>query len=207
MNMLRNILLLMFMTTMFATTQANAVAHNPEFQRVVTAYEDAQKNPKQIDSAYTFASQYVSTHPKDGIAITYKGSLAAMRARESILPWRKISYLNEGTRLMDDGVEIVTADKTLVNTAAEIEVRMVRGITSARIPAVFGRGKVAKADFKRIIDHPKFPSMSATHQATALAWMAVLSARNSDQGDANQWLNKAREVDSSVANRVWESQK
>lgn len=188
-------------------TFAGIAIANDDLERLIEAYRSAQQDPDQIDAAYELASKYVNAHPKDGRAMTYKGSLAAMRARESLLPWRKIRYLNQGTALMDDGVNLVLEDKNLKDSRVEIEVRLVRGVTSGRIPSLFNRGAVARADFKRIVEHPEFGQIAPHHQATAYAWLAVMMKRDSRPEDAQTWLEKGRAVDASMANMVWEKHK
>ncbi|MDH4275808.1 MAG: hypothetical protein OEW08_12295, partial [Gammaproteobacteria bacterium] len=83
------------------------------------------------------------------------------------------------------------------------EVRMVRGTTSARIPKVFGRGSTARADFKAIINHPLFSSISPANQASAYAWLAVLTARENDTSNSQAYLQKARLANADTANTIW----
>jgi hypothetical protein len=180
---------------------------NLNWEQVTTAYTAArnQGDSASIDKALALAGGFVGAHPQDGRAMTYQGSLAAMRARESLLPWKKLSMLHEGIGLMDDGVATVVKDKALAGGSTEIEVRIVRGTTSARIPGAFGRGGVARADFRSVIDNPNFEHLRPLDRASVLGWMAVLSHREGDAAASTKYLERARSADAQVANTLWET--
>lgn len=181
-------------------------AENVLWERLVDAYAAAQTDGKtdSIDKALTIAKQYLGSNPGDGRALTYKGSLSAMRARESILPWKKLAYLKDGINWMDDGVTAVLKDRALVGSRTEIDVRMVRGTTSARIPSAFGRGGVARADFRAVVGNPQFGSVAPQHRASAYAWLAILAHRDGDESGAKSWLEKAHQADAKTADSLWE---
>lgn len=168
------------------------------------AYAQARDHTEAevVDQALALADTYLQRNPKDGRALTYRGSLAAMRARVSWMPWKKLGMLHEGINQMDDGLTLVT--RAGAPGEVEIDARMVRGITSARIPATFGRGGVATSDFKAIVKHPHFASISAEHRATALAWLAVMNKRQGQQAEADRLRSEAEAVDAAAARKVWE---
>ena len=201
-------LLLLIMSTTFFVSFAGA-ADTPQWTAVAAAYSSAQTKGDSgaIEDALDLATKYVEQHPGDGRAMTYRGSLAAMKARESYLPWRKLGSLNQGVDWMDEGVGAIVASKASAGTGLEIEVRMVRGITSARIPKMFGRGSVARADFLAVIANPHFSAVNPNHKASAYAWLAVLSNRQNDDAGTKEWLSKARAADTAVANAIWEQYK
>lgn len=190
------------------STSAAPAAAGTEWTAVHSAYTQARDRGETgaIDQALELADAYVKAHPADGRALTYRGSLAAMRARASLLPWRKLSYLHEGIQQMDDGVERVVRDGKLAGGDVEIDVRMVRGITSARIPRAFGRGGTAVADFRAITSLPRFDQLQPEHRASALAWLAVLAQRQGDEKASTDLLNRARASDARTAQTIWESQ-
>lgn len=195
--------ILIIMTTMLFIPFADA-ADTPEWGAVAAAYGQSQAKGDfdTIEKALELANSYAEKYPKDGRAMTYRGSLAAMKARESILPWRKLGSLNQGVDWMDEGVALILKDKELAGGRIEIEVRMVRGITSARIPTLFGRGSVARADFLTVIANSHFSEINNVNKASAYAWLAVLSRRQGASPD--DYLSKARAIDPVTANAIWE---
>lgn len=192
------------MSTLLFIPFVNAT-DTPEWNAVTAAYSQAKSkgDSDTIEKALDLATQYAEKYPKDGRAMTYRGSLASMKARESILPWRKLGSLNQGVDWMDEGVTMVLKDKELAGGRVELDVRMVRGITSARIPKLFGRGAVARSDFLAVIANPLFNEMNNVNKASAYAWLAVLSHRQSDDAGSNDWLNKARAIDPVTGDAIW----
>ncbi len=195
------LILLMITAMNFSFSHATDSA---EWLAVTNAYSTtkATDSSDKLDEAYDLATKYAEQHPTDGRAMTYRGSLATMKAKDSLLPWKKLSSLNKGVDWMDEGVSIVTNDKALAGSRVEIEVRMVRGITSARIPALFGRGSVARADLMAVTATPIFKDITPANKATAFAWLAVLLRRQNDSA-AGDWLKQARAADEQVASSIW----
>jgi hypothetical protein len=177
-----------------------------EWSQVQGAYYEARDRGDSdvIDRALALADRFVSAHPADGRALTYRGSLSAMRARVSIMPWTKLSMLHEGIEQMDTGVDRILRDKQLAGGEAEIEVRMVRGTTSARIPRAFGRGGVAVGDFRAVAAHPHFEQLQPAHRASALAWLAVLAKRQGDDKASGDYLSRARGADALTTAAIWD---
>lgn len=182
-------------------TAAGAVAV-PTWEQVQAAYATARErgDSDAIDAALALADAFTEAHPLDGVALTYRGSLGAMRAKSAWLPWKKLSLLNEGMRQMDEG--IVMATRSAAGTSQEIDARMVRGITSARIPRTFGRGGVALGDFRFIVNSPQFPRMQPQHQATALAWLAVMLKRSGNEMESQPLQQRAQGIDAATAQSI-----
>jgi hypothetical protein len=182
------------------------VAASPDtpWESVRQAYQQARDRAQaeDVDHALSLADGYLAAHPRDGRALTYRGSLAALRARVSWMPWKKLGMLHEGIGQMDDGVSLVT--KAAPGSAQELEVRLVRGITSANIPSTFGRGGVAFSDFKAVVKHPHFPELAAEHRATALAWMAVMHKRQGQVAESERLQREAEALDATAARKVSE---
>lgn len=181
---------------------AAGAATSPTWEQVHAAYAVARErsDANAIDTALALANAFSETHPQDGVAQTYRGSLGAMSARVSWLPWKKLALLNEGIRQMDEGIALTS--RTAQGMPQEIDARMVRGITSARIPRTFGRGGVALGDFRYIVNSPQFPRMQPQHQATALAWLAVMLKRSGHDAESHSVLQRAQGIDAAIAQAI-----
>lgn len=174
------------------------------WESVREAYRKARDHAQteDVDRALSLADGFLIEHPRDGRALTYRGSLAAMRARVSWLPWKKLGMLQEGINQMDEGVSLVS--KAGAGSEHELEVRLVRGISSAKIPSTFGRGGVAFSDFKAVVNHPRFAELAATHRATAKAWLAVMYRRQGQGAESERLQSEAEALDAVVARKVKE---
>lgn len=174
----------------------------PGWGRVHEAYEQARErsDASSIDKALDLADEFIKVNPQDGRALTYRGSLASMRARESWMPWKKLSMLHEGIAQMDEGIDLLTAKAK--GSSEEIEARMVRGITSARIPQAFGRGSVAVGDFRFIEQSPIFGKMKPQDQATTLAWLSALVSRQGKEQESASLFGRASAIDATIAEKI-----
>lgn len=183
--------------------QGVGMAQGANMQTAVTAYNNAISgdNTNAIEAAIKMFDDILTSNPEEHLALIYKGSLTAKLAKVSWMPWNKLRFVNQGIDLMDKGVEALQAKKADART--EIVARMVRGITSARIPSAFKRGKTASADFQFIRQHPSFASMESAHRATALAYSAVLLWREGNEPEAQKYLAQARTIDRSIADGIW----
>jgi len=190
-----------------ASLLASAAVHaygqhsDPALLRLTQAFAEAQKNPGTLDAAFSVAEQTVKAMPNDPIAIVYKGSLAAQRAREALMPWNKLSYLKDGIDMMDQALDI--ASRAPIAPDTMLEVRMVRALTNARIPAIFGRGSVARGDLTNVLTSPGFKGLKAQDQASVYAWLAVYAHRDNQADKAADQLKTASALDKATADAIW----
>lgn len=188
----------------FFATAPSTAATGTSWETVRAAYQVARNHAttEDVDKALDLADGFLVDHPQDGRALTYRGSLSALRARLSWMPWKKLGMLNDGISQMDEGVSLVS--KAAAGTAQEIEVRMVRGTTSANIPGAFGRGGVAYSDFKAVVNHPRFGDISIENRAAAMAWLAALSRRQGQEAEGERLQKEAEAIDQAIALKIRE---
>jgi tetratricopeptide (TPR) repeat protein len=190
-----------------ASLMASSAVHaygehsDPDLKRLIQVFAEAEKDPGKLDAAFSVAEQTVKANPNNPIALVYKGSLATQRARDAWMPWNKLSFLKDGIDLMDQALDI--ASRPPINPDVILEVRMVRALTSARIPAVFGRGSVARGDLTYILTQPGFKSMKVQDQASVYAWLAVYAHRDNQANEAANQLKTAIALDKITADAIW----
>ena len=190
-------------TGLIASSSLHAYGEHsdPTLKHLIQVFAEAEKDPSKLNAAFVVAEQTLKVLPNDPIALVYKGSLDTQRAREAWMPWNKLGYLKEGLDLMDQAIDIAT--RASVNPDTLLEVRMVRALTSARIPVVFGRGSIARGDLTYVLTQPGFKGMKAQDQASVFAWLAVYSHRDNQEDKAADHLKKALALDSVTANAIW----
>ena len=155
-----------------------------------------------IEPAMTAVTDILKANPKDAVAEAYRGSLLTLMAREAVLPWNKLNYLHEGIATMDEAAGHLDAPSTGPSSLpADLEIRMVRGITNAMIPASYDRAPFARDDLERVVVHPAFGRLSLANRADAQAWLAVVLARLGKTAQAEEHLAAARAADSARSRR------
>ncbi|MBN1541743.1 hypothetical protein JW992_06320, partial [candidate division KSB1 bacterium] len=78
-----------------------------------------------------------------GVALTYIGSLTALKAKYTPWPHKKFRYAKQGLAIMEDGLR---------ESADNIEALFIHGSTCHYLPFFFNRGDDAQRSFKRIIE-------------------------------------------------------
>ncbi len=174
---------------------------DPEIREMIARFDRAKADPATVDAAFDFARHVAASRPADPIPLVYEGSLAALMARDGWLPWRRLANLHRGLDLMGQAADIAARAGTPASQRLEVE--MVRGITCAQIPTLFGQGSVARRDLARAYRSPGFPTMSPGDRATALAWLAVLAHRAGDDSASARYLRAARSVSPGVVATIW----
>ncbi len=81
-------------------------------------------------------------------ARAWLGSALTLRARDLGLGPAKLATLKRGGRLMDEAVA----------ASDDPEVRLIRALNSANLPAIFGRRAVAREDFRLLLERVRDPA-------------------------------------------------
>jgi len=114
------------------------------------ATRDAEKYaPKAVE----FLSKALEMNKGDCESMCYLGSAMTMMAKTTWNPMKKISYVNNGTGLMDEAIK---------KAPDNVSVRMTRAINSRRLPSYLERGPIALTDFEYLTHliekHPEIPT-------------------------------------------------
>ncbi len=196
----RNIAFVCTVLIGFACAPANAT--DPDFEALRAAYIASQDGSQSLSSGIEDVDRFLESHPNHPAAVTYKGSLKTMMARDSFFPWTKLANLKEGLDLIDEAVEQVDNAEPTDGFSIRTEVLMVSGITNAGIPKMFGRRSVAQQNFLAILKSPDSDRLVDFQKTTIYAWMAVLTA-DSGPEESEDYLRKARAIMPDVAETIW----
>ena len=139
-------------------------------------------NTGQIDSQISRYEAKLKTNPSDQLARVYMGSACALRAKASFWVLTKLKYLKRGQKLMDEAVH---------RAPTQPRVRLIRAISSYKVPKNFGRRKIAIADFEKLVPiATEGPSNLANNERQVILYYAWLTFRDEKHPQAN----KAKEL-------------
>jgi hypothetical protein len=116
-----------------------AQAFDDAFQQFQHA---AAGETKAIESAAEQFGRLAVAEPADPALIAYTGAATVMRSMTTMLPWRKLSFAEDGLAQIDKALAMLSPehDKLLHrNVAASLETRFVAANTFLRVPAMFNR--------------------------------------------------------------------
>jgi len=173
-------------------------------EQVRKHHREAVSSTEAISRAMDLVDAFLSARPEDPVLQVYKGSLLALKAQATSLPWKKLSHLEQGVRWMDQAANGAAAcPPPAEGLPADIEIFMLRGITCAMIPASYGHGRTARQDLQRTLAHPAFDGLERADRALALSWLAVVLYRDGEMAAADHLYGKARATDVRIAEEAW----
>lgn len=106
-------------------------------------YYEAVSDDDKIDAAINNFRALQKENPAlKAVAITYIGSLTALKAKSQFFPHQKLESANNGIELMEKGVSLAPDN---------IESLFIRGTTLYYLPFFFMKAEQAEADLKKIV--------------------------------------------------------
>ena len=133
-------------------------------------------------------------HPDHPLIAAYAGAARMMRAERTLLPWKKGDLVKQGGAMIEQALE--RARETPAEE--ELEVRYVRAVSAASLPAWMEQGKLAREEFAALAEvasEAVEQGELAAHQgARVLLYHAAALREEGDIKAAKQALRKAIEL-------------
>ncbi|MCP4725681.1 MAG: hypothetical protein GY863_11625 [bacterium] len=89
--------------------------------------------------AEKYLQKILEIESRNGTAMVYLGSVFTMKARDTLIPWKKWDYMQDGFRMIDKGIK---------TEPENTEARLVRAIHCVNVPSYFGRLDTGLEDFE-----------------------------------------------------------
>lgn len=168
-----------------------AADYDAAFQQFQRA--SAGADGKAIESAAEQFGRLAAAEPGDPVLLAYSGAATAMRATTTMLPWRKLSFADDGLAQIDKALALLDAQHdTLLHrqVPASIETRFVAANTFLRMPSMFNRHPRGVRLLDEVLQHPLFASAPLPFRATVWMFAAEQAARDKRPEHARQWLQR-----------------
>ena len=131
--------------------------------------------------------------------LAYSGAATALLARAAMLPWKKMSYADEGLARIDKALALLQpAHDTLLHrgTPASLEARFVAANTFIGMPAMFNRGARGRSLLEQVLQSPLLatsPLPFAAACGCAPAWpRRPTTGRPTRAAGSSRWSPAAR---------------
>lgn len=152
-----------------------------------SAVEDAARQWRALSDA----------NPTDAVARAYAGAATTMRATTTMLPWRKMSHVDDGLSLLDKALAQAAAAPDTTSgsgVAAGLEARFVAANTFLALPSMFNRGARGTKVLDELARDPKLESAPAGFRSAV--WLSAGEHALADKRpeDARRWLERAAAV-------------
>lgn len=159
-----------------------------QFQLVLHGQADA------ADEAAARWREVSAASPTDPVPRAYAGASTAMMARSTVLPWRKMTYAEDGLALIDKALAMLTPAHDAPahrQIPTSLETRFVAATTFHGLPDMFNRHERGAALMNEVANSPLLATTPAEFRAAV--WLAAGDAAAKDKraDEARQWFQKA----------------
>ena len=145
-----------------------------------------------LDKAAAAFAALLKQEPTNPVLLAYEGAATSMKARSTLMPWKKMGYADDGLAMIDKALSLLTPanDAVLQNgTPANLDVRLVAANTFLAVPGFMNRGARGAKLLNEVLAHPLLASSPLPFRATV--WMAAgsLAAKEKRLDDARKYFN------------------
>lgn len=164
------------------STTAHAAPEAP-FQSAFTHFSQARSGDSAaVDKAAEEFAALLHTEPGNPVLMAYAGAATALRANTTLLPWKKMSYAEDGMALIDKALALLTpAHNAAVQrqVPGALEVRFVAANTFLAVPGFMNRGARGAKLLGEVLDSPLFAQSPQAFQDAVRQRAAQLKANAS----------------------------
>lgn len=181
------------LSVLAAATQARA-APEPAFQSAFQQFSQASAGDgAAIDKAAEEFASLLQTEPTSPVLMAYAGASEAMKARNTALPWKKMSHAEDGLALIDKALALLTPAHDAVlqhNTPGSLDVRFVAANTFLAMPGFMNRGARGAKLLGEVLASPLFASAPLPFQGAVWMLAASMATKDKRPDDAQRYLNE-----------------
>ncbi|MDH4273442.1 MAG: hypothetical protein OEW08_00235 [Gammaproteobacteria bacterium] len=161
---------------------------------IATFTQAAGGNTDAVEKALPMFQEIDQHYPNHPAVLAHIGSLTTMMARDSLLPWNKIRYAENGLDIIDHALELAAnnTDTTMIRNVPEsLDVKLTAASTFSRMPRFFNRWGQAERLYQAIVDAARFADLPAEFRATV--WLGRAQHAN-QRGNNDLYLAYLREA-------------
>lgn len=170
-----------------AADPATFAAAFTEFQRANGGDESA------IEPAAERFAALAAAEPGNPVLLAYSGAAAAMRARTTRLPWKKMSHAEDGLALIDKALVLLDAghDAPMFRAVpASLETRFTAAGTFLALPGMFNRGARGAKLLDEVLASPLLASTPLPFRGAVWLRAGTLAADDKRIDEARRWLQQ-----------------
>ncbi|MEP7297225.1 MAG: hypothetical protein ABI702_13645 [Burkholderiales bacterium] len=179
--------LLAFVVVAHAAPEA---AFQSAFQHFISA---SAGDKAAIDPAADEFEALLKAEPANPVLMAYAGAATAMRARSTLMPWKKMGYAEDGMAMEDKALALLTPAHDapmLRGTPGSLEVRFVASSTFLAVPGFMNRAARGAKLLNEVLDSPLFAKAPLPFQGNVWMAAAALATKEQRAADAQRYLNE-----------------
>jgi tetratricopeptide (TPR) repeat protein len=155
-----------------------------------------------IDPAATQLKALSDAEPADPVLRAYAGAATSMRARTTMLPWRKMGYAEDGLAQLDKALAQITPVHEAAPASAvpaALETRYIAASSFLAMPDMFHRGARGEQLLTQVLTAPALATAAPEFQSTVWLYAGKRAAQAGRKDEAREWLAKVAASNTSRA--------
>lgn len=176
-----------------ATPHASA-APEPAFQSAFRQFNSASAgDTAAVDKAADAFDALLKAEPANPVLMAYAGAATAMKAGTTMVPWKKMSYAEDGLALLDKALAMLTPahDAPVQHgTPGALEVKFIAANTFLAVPGFMNRGARGTKLLNEVLASPLFASAPLPFKGQVWMRAAALATKEQRTADAKRHLNE-----------------
>ena len=188
---IRSLLLAAAVVSLATGAQAASPA---QFDSAFAQFEQARTGHDEAlaQAAEAFAA-LLKAEPVNPVLMAYTGATTAMRATTTWLPWKKMTYVEDGMALLDKALGMLTAVHNAPlqhEVPAALEVRFVAANTFLAVPGFMNRGARGAKLLQSVVSSPLLATSPLAFRVAV--WMVAAKQAITDKrvDEARSYLNQ-----------------
>ena len=175
---------------------AGAVHAMPDaqFDPAFAQFQQASKGSESAieKSAEAFVA-LLKSEPSNPVLMAYAGASTSMKATTTMLPWKKMSYAEDGMAMLDKALALLTPAHDAVlqhNLPAALEVKFVASNTFLAVPGFMNRGARGAKLLGEVLASPLFAASPVAFRGDVWLFSAQQALKDKRKDDARKFLDE-----------------
>lgn len=173
-----------------STAQATPEAQfRPAFDQFIQA---SRGNESAIAKSADAFEALLKLEPSNPVLMAYAGASTTMKANTTWLPWKKMSYAEDGMAQLDKALALLAPGHNAPlqhDVPAALEVRFVAANTFLAVPGFMNRGARGAKLLQEVLASPLLAASPLPFQADVWLAGASLAAKEKRADEARKYLN------------------
>jgi len=177
-----------------AATLTAYAAPEAQFQSAFQQFMRASAGDSgSVDLAADAFGALLRAEPGNPVLMAYAGAATSMKARTTLLPWKKMSYAEDGLAMLDKALALLEPahDAVIQNaTPGALEARFVASNTFLAVPFFMNRGARGAKLLAEVLASPLFTQAPLGFRGSVWMRAAALAAKEQRVDDARRFLEQ-----------------
>ncbi len=161
----------------------------PAFQQFIQA---STGDTAAVDQAAEAFSGLLKGEPTNPVLMAYAGASTAMRASTTMMPWKKMSFAEDGLSQLDKALAMLNASHDAPvqrGTPGVLEVKYVAANTFLAVPGFMNRNERGAKLLGEVLAHPLFATAPLGFKGTVWLKAAKEASKANNTTEAKRYLD------------------